>query len=159
MSKVMHTDFNLDGYKVTPDGRVYSEKSKRYLSCWRDKQGYVRCRFNGITYFVHRVVATLYLDNQENKPEVNHKNGDTSDNRVENLEWSTRSENQQHAFDNKFQVMAKGSKSPVAVLTYDQACEIRRLHEQGYAIRRLGRLFGVSQRTAQRVVRRVGYQE
>ena len=90
-------------------------------------QGYFRIGLclNGKRAFfnVHRLVARAFIPNPENKPTVNHKNGIKTDNRVENLEWATISENTQHSFDNGLQVPRRGADNiqsvPVAQFTME----------------------------------------
>lgn len=50
------------------------------------------------TYRLHRLIAQVFLPNPENKPQINHKDGIRDNNKIENLEWCTQSENAQHSY-------------------------------------------------------------
>jgi hypothetical protein len=86
-------------YIVSPNGNVYSKIQKRLLKGTIDFFGYKYITINASKEKVHRIIASLFIPNPENKPCVNHINGVKSDNRVENLEWSSYSENNKHAYE------------------------------------------------------------
>ena len=99
-------------YQVSNFGNVKSlnylhTKQPKLLSIKASNKGYVRVGLNkkGLrkTKQVHILVAKAFIPNPENKPEVNHKDGNKSNNRVDNLEWNTHSENIQHSWDNGLQ--------------------------------------------------------
>jgi len=81
---------------------LHERSGGTFLKCRIDRAGYytVRLSKSGVTrtHFVHRIGATAFIPNPENKRFVNHLNGNKHDNRIINFEWSTHSENIQHAY-------------------------------------------------------------
>ena len=95
-------DFN-PLYEVNTEGIVRKIENKFYPKYQKDPDGYLRCSLSDgkghkKKYFVHRIVAMTFSPNPDNKPEINHINSIRDDNRAENLEWVTRSENMKHAY-------------------------------------------------------------
>lgn len=79
---------------------LYKESKKRY-------------------YQIHRLVAQAFIPNHQNKPQVNHIDGNKINNHVENLEWVTGSENVQHAYNNNLHKIPFGEKNPNATLNWE----------------------------------------
>ena len=88
-------------YEVSDLGNVRRTKSGRPLKPLKRQHGYLGVQLHGKggnernfkTFSIHRLVAEAFIPNNENKPEVNHKDEDKANNRVENLEWVSHKEN------------------------------------------------------------------
>ena len=128
-------------YSISVDGQVYSHRSQKFLKSRAQNSGYQLVHLcldgdrKGVT--VHRLVAQAFVPNPGNKQEVNHKDGDKSNNHASNLEWSTHSENLSHA--HKHRLHRSGAK-----LTDIQAVAMRRLMQYGMSSTQLSKLTGKS---------------
>jgi hypothetical protein len=105
--EIWKTINGYDLYEVSSMGRVrrkagYQSKNERYLKPLNNGHGYmsVTLSLNSVVkrLYIHRLVAIAFLDNPEQKEEVNHIDGKRDNNFLENLEWTTRSENHYHRY-------------------------------------------------------------
>jgi|688.fasta_scaffold872797_1 hypothetical protein len=98
--------------KFTPNGATRFTEEK-LANLYINRHGYVKVQISKNSkqkqVSVHRLVAIAFLPNNENKPEVNHIDGNKLNNKIDNLEWSTRSENVIHGIKNNLiQVKKRG---------------------------------------------------
>ena len=151
-------------YAITDNGQIWSYKRNKYLSLWNTEKGYKQVGLrdsnneqNRDVLSVHRLVAQTYINNPENKTEVNHINSQRDDNRVENLEWATRSENNQHAWDfgNKvFNLTDNHISNRNRKITTDEESEMCEAYDTGlFSQNELGKCFGISQSRVCRITR------
>lgn len=106
------------GYKISDTGEIFSTKTNKIISQSFDKDGYFRTAIykdgKRVNVKTHRLVATSFISNPENKPLINHKDGDKTNNNVDNLEWCTQSENMLHSFRVLGNMGLLGDASPLS---------------------------------------------
>jgi hypothetical protein len=103
---------------------------------------------------VHRLVATAFIANPDNLPEVNHIDGNKVNNSVSNLEWCNRADNLKHAFKNGLNKQCKGLDNKQHTLSKEAVIFIRnnaKPYDKNYSYAELARKFNVSEPTIKKV--------
>lgn len=110
MNEEIWKDVPFDSnYKVSNYGRIFSKRTNKILKGELTEKGYIRVALTEHKrYLVHCIVARTFIPNPENKPQVNHIDGNKQNNYVDNLEWCTQSENMRHALKTGLKIMPKG---------------------------------------------------
>lgn len=132
--------YTIDDYEITRDGEVINKHTGKHLKPQKNGKGYYRVGIGKNLMFVHRLVAEKYVPNPDNKPQVNHIDGNKLNNSADNLEWVTNQENRNHALENGLHLC--GDKCPWAKLTKEQV-EFIRNHKE-LDSKELAILFNVS---------------
>ena len=136
--------------EIDPETGIAHSVFRRQMTS--KNNGYIQTFCGGETIFVHRLVWMYVYGEIPDGYDINHKNGDKSDNRIDNLELMTRSQNVVHARNVLGRIIGvygrsfPGSKNGNAKLSWDKIHEIRKMYATGnYTQSDLGKKFGVSQ--------------
>lgn len=145
-------------------GKVHFEVPKR--ADYPDRLGYCRASIpvggKAVIVYAHRLVWVATNGPIPGGKEINHIDGNKSNNRLSNLELVTKSENQQHSLNvtkTHFNLSNGGEKHPEAVLTWDKVDEMRLLRSQGWTYAKLGKRFGVSGVRARAICKKIGWRD
>ena len=145
-------------YKITEDGKVWSNIYNKFLSCKYDKDGYLDlllvCEDGKRRHFrIHRLVAETFLVNKFNLPVINHKNGIKSDNNLHNLEWSTIRDNNIHAINLGLKKPLKGINHNMVKLKINEVLDIRE-NKNNLTHKKLSEIYNISASQIGRIIRK-----
>lgn len=143
-------------YLISDLGCVYSIKRNIFLKLQTNRYGYLYvdlCKNGKRKHFtIHRLLANAFIFNPDNKPEVNHKDGNKLNNCIENLEWCTPLENTLHAHKNGFIKILYGENTSNHKLNENQVMQIHGMYMGGLSTIKLGRIFNVSHTTIVKII-------
>ena len=143
-------------YEASTDGHIRNAKTKHVLREFKGKDGYLRTQFGGKSRSVHRVIAKTFLPKDETRTYVNHIDGDKTNNKVENLEWCTFSENMKHAYDNGLMKPKTGTNNGRNILSEEDVKYIRehcKKRDPVYSRKVLAKKFNVAHQTISAIMK------
>jgi DNA-binding CsgD family transcriptional regulator len=171
-------------YAATEDGRIwsypksYSSRYGKWLKQTANPRGYLMVGLyknrRAKRWTVHRLVALTYIPSLDGKPQLNHKDGNKTNNTVGNLEWCTNRENYLHADklglikqyterqilirqENGRRTGPMNSMRYLRIFTMEKAEQIREWYRQGKSCRAIGRSLGCSDKTIGKIVNGLSY--
>lgn len=150
------------GIKISSLGRVWkaankSRKERILTEFPKDRDGYCRCSVQKLdgtwtSQPVHRLVAKAFINNPFNKQAVNHKDGNRSNNKVENLEWVTAKENVIHSYKYGNRKICKQVPRNTLLTDY-QISQIDNLRKL-YTVNQIAKLFNIEYQSLKNIIRK-----
>ena len=154
-----------DYYTITSDGLIYSDNSGLMKTRNRAGTNYQIINLSKLdgskrTFRVHRLVMMAFnpVENMD-ELEVNHIDGNKKNNKLENLEWCTASENQIHAFKTGLNKSRRGEESNFSKLTNDDVKKVFELREEGFLQREIAEIVGCTKSNISCILRGKSWKE
>ena len=142
---------NHPNYEINELGQIRNKIKSNLLTPFKTTNGYLRVRIsNKGVYQLHYLIALHFINNPNNYKEINHINGNKLDNSINNLEWSTRSLNMIHSYQNNLSKNTfnnKGEKHYNAKLKKDDIIKIKKMLNNNIIQKEIAKLFNVSTQT------------
>ena len=156
----------FERFEVSTDGQIRNANTRKIYKTFVNKNGYEQVcvslggRDKKKVFRIHRAIAETFIPNPENKPEINHEDGNKLNNNISNLTWVTGLENMDHASKNGLLKPLRGTDNYFAKLTEEDVLYIRAHYmpyDSVYGARALGRKFGVNKNTIRDIANNKSY--
>ena len=143
-------------YQISNTGKVRNKKTGLLLKPKYNKKGYQYINLSyshtgRVKWYIHRLVAVHFIPNLENKPQVNHIDGNKQNNNVNNLEWCTNDENQKHAILNNLHYQGEQHKSHK--FNEINIKLLPKLTNIGFTVSQLNKLTGVANVNIEKIIK------
>jgi len=144
--------YQNSNYLISEQGFIVNEKTQKRLKPQNNGNGYLKVsmRIDGreVQRYVHRLVGEAFLS--KTSIQINHKDGNKSNNHIDNLEWVTNSENQIHA--HKTGLKKNGNQLWNGKFTKDQVEEMKVLRKNGMKYYKIAELFNTTKGTTHAII-------
>lgn len=165
MKELFVNIIGFDGlYQISNLGKVKSLRfgKERIMKAFVGTGGYLHTQLKRdgkmSNLSIHRLVAIHFIHNNQNKPDVNHIDGNKCNNTVSNLEWCTKSENIQHSFKIGTHQRKKGESNSNVKITEKDVIQIRDDYEnKNISLRALGDKYGLGKSSVFRIVNKISW--